>query len=47
MIQTMITNSVAFLLDLAAWLITPVPLTFVTLFLLVTVFQMVRGLLNV
>jgi len=47
MIQTFITNSMDFLGDLSAWLVTPVPLTFCVLFMLVYVFRIVRGLLNV
>ena len=46
MIQRMISYSIVFLMDLAQWLVTPVPLIFVTLFLLVTVFQLVRRLFN-
>ena len=46
MIHSMIAYSVGFLLDLAAWLITPVPLIFVTLFILAYLFQLVRGLLT-
>ena len=46
MIQHMITYSIVFLMDLAEWLVTPVPLIFVTLFILVYVFQLVRRLLN-
>lgn len=44
MINIMIANSVAFLADLAAWLVTPVPLIFVTLFLLIYVCSWVRCL---
>ena len=44
MINVMIANSVAFLVDLAAWLVTPVPLIFVTLFLLIYVCSWVRCL---
>lgn len=47
MIHIMIVNSLEFLQDLAAWLITPVPLTFSVLFILAYVFRIVRGLLNV
>lgn len=44
MINIMIANSVAFLVDLAAWLVTPVPLIFVTLFFWVRVWSWVRCL---
>lgn len=47
MIYAMIFNSLSFLQDLAAWLITPVPLIFCVLFLMAYLFQVVRGLLNV
>lgn len=47
MIHIMIVNSLEFLQGLAAWLITPVPLTFSVLFILAYVFRIVRGLLNV
>ena len=46
-IYVMIVNSLEFLQDLAAWLITPVPLTFSVLFILAYLFRIVRGLLNV
>lgn len=44
MIQVFITNSIAFLTDLAAWLVTPVPLIFVTLFIMRYIFYWVRCL---
>lgn len=46
MIETMIANSVAFLVDLAAWLVTPVPLIFVVLFVLIYVCSWVRCLID-
>lgn len=44
MIQVFIDNSIDFLTDLAAWLVTPVPLAFIGLFILGEIFHLVRRL---
>lgn len=44
MIQIFAHNSMSFLEDLCAWLITPVPFTFCVLFAFVFVCQLFRGL---
>lgn len=43
MIQIFSSNAAGFLTDLAAWLTTPIPLTFAVLLGMVAVFKLIRG----